>query len=488
VTPSLAEAAQVLDRYFGFDAFRPSQTRVIRAALQNRDVLAVLPTGTGKSLCFQVPALVSAGLTLVISPLIALMEDQVTVARRRGIPARAWTSGTPAGERAAIRTGLRDGSLRLLYVSPERLDGCGFRGLVRGARVQRLVVDEAHCIAEWGHDFRPSYRGIGDFRAHVGDPPVMALTATATPAVRRDIITSLRMRDTARVVAPVDRPNLRFGVIETRGIGPGIEAIRQEIRSAHGQALVYAATRARTTRVAGSLRRFGWSAMAFHAGLSTGVRREIQQVFLSGSVRVVVATSAFGMGVDHGSIRAVCHLGLPGSLESYVQESGRAGRDGEPARCTLVRSPRDRDVQESLVRRSWPSPALVRRVWKRCPIGTRVGTRHLVRALGPRSDPGAVEATFRLLVEFGAARWTRGPDADPAIVRGPDALWSRVDVGALRRGREWAQDRIRAAAAYADASTCRRAVIASHFEEPAPDCAGCDNCRRVSVNRQPSAS
>jgi ATP-dependent DNA helicase RecQ len=487
VTPSLAQATQVLHSYFGFDAFRPSQTRVIRAALQSRDVLAVLPTGMGKSLCFQVPALASAGLTLVISPLIALMEDQVTAARRRGIPARAWTSGTRAEERAVIRAGLRDRSLRLLYVSPERLDGLGFRALVRGARVQRLVVDEAHCIAEWGHDFRPSYRGIGDFRAHVGDPPVMALTATATPAVRRDIVANLRMRDAVRVVAPVDRPNLRFGVIQARGIGPGIETIRQELRDARGQALVYAATRARTTRVAGSLRRLGWGAVAFHAGLSTVVRREIQRAFLCGSVRVVVATSAFGMGVDHGSVRAVCHLGLPGSLEAYVQESGRAGRDGEPARCTLVRSPRDRDVQESLVRRSWPSPSFVRRVWRRCPVGTRVSTHYIVRALGRRSDPGAVEATFRLLVEFGTARWSPERGADPAIVRGPDALWSRVDVGALRRGREWALDRIRAAAAYADASTCRRAMIASHFEEPAPDCAGCDNCRPTPVSRQPSA-
>ena len=475
--PSLAQATDVLHRYFGFDAFRPPQTRVIRAALQERDVLAVLPTGAGKSLCFQVPALASSGLTLVISPLIALMEDQVTTARRRGIPTRAWTSGTRSEERAAIRTGVRDGSLRLLYVSPERLDGRGFRGLVRGARLQRLVVDEAHCIAEWGHDFRPSYRRIGSFRAHLRDPPVMALTATATPAVRRDIRASLRMRDPVCVIAPVDRPNLHFRVVEATGTGRGVEAIRQELRRAHGQALVYAATRARTARVAGSLRRLGWSAVAFHAGLSPTVRGRIQHAFLGGSVRVVVATSAFGMGVDHGSIRAVCHLGLPGSLEAYVQESGRAGRDGEPARCTLVRLPRDRDVQESLVRRSWPSPGHIRRVWRKCPAGTRVSTLQVVRALGRRSDPVAVEAAFRLLVEFRAARWIPGPLVDPAIVRGPDVLWSRVDPGALRRGREWASERIRAAASYADASTCRRAVIAAYFGEPAPSCSGCDNCR-----------
>ncbi len=474
MTPSLAHATEILHRYFGFYAFRPQQTLVIRAALHERDVLAVLPTGAGKSLCFQIPALASSGLTLVISPLIALMEDQVTVARRRRIPARAWTSGTPPEEREAIEREVRDGSLRLLYVSPERLGGCGFRGLIARACLQRIVVDEAHCISEWGHDFRPSYRRIGDFRATVGDPPILAFTATATPVVRRDIRASLRTRDPVSVIAPVDRANLFFRVITSTCVASGVEAVRYEVRRAGGQALVYSPTRERAARVAATLRRLGWNAAAFHAGLAPERRRRLQSAFLDGAVHVMVATSAFGMGVDHASIRAVCHLGLPASLEAYVQESGRAGRDGGPARCTLLRLPRDRGIQESLARRRWPSPACIRRVWRSLPIGTWVSPARLAR--GRRFGRAEVEAAFRLLVEFGAARRAPGDYETGGIMRGPEALWSRVDLDALRRGRARAMARLRAVDLYAGANRCRRAVIASHFREPAPEGPGCDTC------------
>jgi ATP-dependent DNA helicase RecQ len=479
VTSTLAAATEALHRYYRFAGFRPLQARVILGALDGRDVLAVLPTGAGKSICFQIPALLTPGLTVVISPLISLMEDQVTAARSRGIPAAALNSATPADERRRVSALVQEGSLRLLYVSPERLATGSFRRLVDGTRIPRLVVDEAHCIAEWGHDFRPSYRRIGEFRRWVDDPPVLALTATATPSVRREIEGNLGMPDPIRVIAPVDRPNLHWRVIEASSVAQGLGAIREELRVTRGQALVYAATRPRTSQTAAALRRLGISAAAYHAGLSPSYRRELQGAFLSGSIRVVAATSAFGMGVDHGSIRAVCHLGLPSSLEAYVQEAGRGGRDGDPARCLLVRVPGDVTLQQIFMARSWPPARDVRRVWHRCPAGTPSDVREVARGLGRRIEEARVEDIFRLLVEFGAARRPHSPGGAahaPAIVRRPGALWKRVDLEALRRGRERAAARLNALVSYTESGRCRRATIAAYFEEPTPCCAGCDNC------------
>lgn len=342
---------RVLQERFGYPAFRPGQREIVTAVHAGRDVLAVLPTGAGKSICFQVPALLADGPTLVVSPLIALMEDQVAALRRRGIPAAALTSASPPAERTAALAGLRGGTPFLLYVAPERLSSPDLRQRLRTAGLARVVVDEAHCISEWGHDFRPSYRRIAGAAATAGRPPVAAFTATATPATRVDIEASLRLRTPARFVHPVDRPNLRWDVRRERTLPNAVAAIGRAVADrGDGAAIVYASTRALAAGTADALRRRGARASAYHAGLSPERRAEVQSRFLSDLRGVVCATCAFGMGIDHPGVRLVAHLGMPGALESYVQEGGRAGRDGAPGRCLLVTLPGDSRLHRGRIR------------------------------------------------------------------------------------------------------------------------------------------
>jgi hypothetical protein len=300
-SPDLQPAVTALRRYYGFQRFRPAQKRVVRAVLLGGDVLAVLPTGSGKSICFQVPALLDSGLTLVVSPLISLMQDQVAAAVRRQISAAALTSASSLQERGRTARELKAGQLRLLYVSPERLHSRGFRAQLSGVRVARLAVDEAHCISEWGHDFRPSYRRIAGFRRLVGDPPCVALTATATPETRDDIAEALRLKSPRRVLAGVNRPNLRWSVSHACESRHAARLALDAVRSASGPSIVYLPTRERSVRVTEVLLRRGLRAAPYHAGLPAVTRHGIQERFLSGELRVVCATSAFGMGIDHPS-------------------------------------------------------------------------------------------------------------------------------------------------------------------------------------------
>ncbi len=339
----LRAAREALRRHFGHDAFRPTQERAIEAALGGRDVLAVLPTGFGKSACFQIPALLDDGLTLVVSPLVSLIDDQVAGARGRGIPALGLSSARPGGGLGAARRAIEGGRLKLLYLAPERLESDGLRDLLGGRRIARWVVDEAHCIAEWGHDFRPSYRSIGRVHRSLGGAPLMALTATATRATRREIERSLALRRPVRILMPVDRPNVHLAVRRVRGLEAAMGELALEVRAAAGPAIIYAGSRDRSARLALALRRLGVRAAAFHARLPDARKRRVQQGFLSGEVRVVCATTAFGMGIDHPEIRLVGHLGLPRSLEAYVQGVGRAGRDGRAARAVLWVWRRGRD-------------------------------------------------------------------------------------------------------------------------------------------------
>ncbi len=328
-----------LKQTFGYDSFRPLQEEIIADALAGRDVFALLPTGGGKSLCFQLPALLRDGLTLVVSPLIALMKDQVDALTAAGIPATFLNS--TLGEKASKErlSGLYNGQYRLLYVAPERLMAPGFLERLREWKVVQLAIDEAHCISEWGHDFRPEYRQIAALRDRLPGVPFMALTATATDRVRGDIVAQLHLQDARCYVASFNRPNLAYRVVPK---ADGYGQTRRFIRERAGECgIVYCFSRSSAESLAGKLAADGIAARPYHAGLSDTVRAENQELFLRDEVRVICATIAFGMGINKPNVRFVLHYELPKNIEGYYQETGRAGRDGLPGECLLLFNPGD---------------------------------------------------------------------------------------------------------------------------------------------------
>ena len=345
----IERARELLRARFGFPDFRPGQLRAVRAALAGRSALVVLPTGGGKSVCYQIPALVLDGLTVVVSPLISLMQDQVDAARARGIWAAALTSASgPAARRDALADAER-GGLKLLYLAPERLMTGEIIGILRRIRPSLLAIDEAHCVSEWGQDFRPAYRRIGLARLALGKPPTLALTATATRAVRDDIVTSLRLGYVERIVGSFDRPNLFFAVRQVRDEEERRDALLALLRPYRGPSIVYVQTRRLAERWARTLLNAGVDAAPYHAGLEHTLRRGLQDQFAADRIECVVATTAFGLGIDKPNVRRVVHLGLATSLEAYYQEAGRAGRDGKRSRCEVLWTKGDLRLQRMIV-------------------------------------------------------------------------------------------------------------------------------------------
>ena len=330
-------ALEALTRYFGYDSFRPGQQGIVEALLAGRDVLGVMPTGAGKSVCYQIPAALSPGATLVISPLISLMRDQVDALNDLGMPAAFINTTQTPDEQAMVFAQAAAGQIKLLYVAPERLETGRFRDFAARTPISLIAVDEAHCVSQWGQDFRSSYLGIGDFIAGLPQrPPVGAFTATATERVRRDIVGLLGLRNPAVTVTGFDRPNLYFDVVKLETKYKAAWVARYEADQHEESGIDYCATRKTTEALADTLNQMGHPAVAYHGGMSPDAREVAQRDFIPDKVPVVVATNAIGMGIDKSNVRYVIHHNLPESIEAYYQEAGRAGRDGEPSRCTLL--------------------------------------------------------------------------------------------------------------------------------------------------------
>ena len=387
MTPALRD---VLARYWGYSEFRPLQSEAIDAVLSGRDSVVVLPTGGGKSLCFQAPALVRDGLALVVSPLISLMKDQVDTLVGNGVPAACYNSALAADEKADVLNGIRDGRYRLLYVSPERLVGEGnqwFVSMLAASRVSFVAIDEAHCISQWGHDFRPEYRQLARLRAELPGVSLHAFTATATARVRRDIAEQLGLRDALELVGSFDRPNLTYRVLARSGLKRQLTDILARHRGEAG--IVYCTSRREVDGLAAWLTSEGVRARPYHAGLDDSERHRNQDAFLNEQVDVVVATVAFGMGIDRSDVRFVVHAGVPRSLEHYQQESGRAGRDGLDAECVLIYSGGDflkwRVMLENAGELTEASRSTLRDM-ERYAAGVRCRHRHLVEYFGERYE------------------------------------------------------------------------------------------------------
>jgi ATP-dependent DNA helicase RecQ len=367
--PRLADARAILADRFGFPDFRPGQTQAVESVLAGRDTLVILPTGGGKSLCYQVPALVLDGLTVVISPLISLMKDQVDALTARGLPATYINSTLSAAEVSARMLRVQRGEVKLLYLAPERFDLGRTAERLRDVGVTLLAVDEAHCISEWGHDFRPSYLRVKEVRTRLGNPPTVALTATATPEVREDIARQLELNDPTVVITGFDRTNLSYHVIPTKNDAAKDETLVGLLREhlaehREGVAIVYASTRKTVERIAGVLTKAKLPALAYHAGLDDEHRADVQDAFMSERVRVIVATNAFGMGIDKPNVRLVVHHAMPGTLEAYYQEAGRAGRDRLPATAMLLHAFPDRFTHEFFINGALPARETIASVYE----------------------------------------------------------------------------------------------------------------------------
>ncbi len=480
-----------LRTHFHFDAFRPGQVDALRHVMQGQDTLVVMPTGAGKSLCYQLPALLHQGVTLVISPLIALMKDQVDALLANGVPATFINSSLDGAEQGARLHALASGQWKLCYIAPERLRNHGFREALRRTSVSLLAVDEAHCISQWGHDFRPDYHSIGEFVEAMGRPPIVALTATATTQVQEDIERQLHLEQPFRLVTGFNRPNLRFDARFTPGDTLKQQALRTFLaeQEPNSCGIIYVGRRREAADVAGFVQELcGRSTVFYHGGLTPWERDTVQDDWMSGRASIVVATNAFGMGVDKPNVRFVVHYTLPGTLEAYYQEAGRAGRDSDPSHCVVLHDPGDARLHEWFIENDAPTLDEMRMLYvhlrneARRSGGHLVTTAaHLATVLDWKMDNKA-RVGLSLLEQVGVLE-ALGESGGTGHWRWQEPL-GRLDMLApmrdIERRRVQKRQLLRTMMAYAQTHECRRQYLLDYFGDATPPVAEwcCDNCQR----------
>jgi ATP-dependent DNA helicase RecQ len=493
---------------FGHATLRPGQSDLITDIFAGRPVIGVMPTGAGKSLCYQLPAVVFADrgeVTLVVSPLIALMKDQVDSLTARGVPAVALTSAAGAEEQRDIIEGIKAGMYTCVYVAPERFRSPRFIEALRviAGRLALIAIDEAHCISEWGHDFRPDYRRLGAIIQELRPARLAAFTATATPEVRRDIAVQLGMDSPRLHVRGFDRPNLTYSIAKAGGAADKSSQLVELVRMRDGGvALVYAATRKNAEAYAAELKSAGMRVRVYHAGLEDNVREKAQDTFMANKLDVIVATNAFGMGVDKSDIRLVVHADIPRSPEAYYQEAGRGGRDGLPTRCVLLFNHGDVRLQEFLIDASYPSADVLRSLWKLLRDRPQLGEltpyendlearlrKHLA-AIGHQVNGAVMGAALRILERHGMLR---RDDERIAATRPEPGVYPVLDVESLQRRADVERNKLRKMVDYAYYTQCRRQYVLEYFGDEdwmdrTKKCGACDNCDAVAHGRQTGLS
>ena len=471
----------LLQKYFRYAHFRGPQEDIIRHVLHRRHALVIMPTGMGKSLCYQIPALAQQGLTIVISPLIALMKDQVDDLVARGIEAAYINSSLARTEREARQQALRQGAYKLLYVTPERFRKPEFVELLGTRQIDLLAVDEAHCISEWGHDFRPDYTRLREFRALLGNPTTIALTATATPEVQDDIIAQLGLRRAEIEIfhEGIARPNLVLEVKEVWGEEKKLEFIEKQCRNLKGNGIVYFALIKSLVSMSALLQRAGIRHLRYHGDLETAERKRVQERFMTGEHQLVLTTNAFGMGIDKADIRFVVHAEVPGTLEAYYQEIGRAGRDGLPSQCTLLYDEQDLLIQMDFIKWNNPGAAFYERVYhfllEDILAVNALGLDGLKEKLHFKNRHDYRLETALGMLERHAA--TTG-DLETKTLAVCDALPAALtDQDRLEEKLKREQKKLYTMVQYAKTGGCRKAFIHEYFGlQHAARCGACDRC------------
>ena len=503
----LANALTSLREHFGFDEFREGQREVIAAILEGKDAVVVMPTGSGKSLCYQLPAMMLQGATLVVSPLISLMKDQVDALHVRGLPATFINSSINPSEQRARIDGLRNGRFKLVYVAPERFQSSRFSEALLSIGISLFAVDEAHCISTWGHDFRPDYLRLKNVRQSLRGAQTLALTATATPYVRSDIIQQLGLVKPQTFISGFDRPNLSLDVMHIERERQKIARIKRLANEHQGSGIIYASTRKAVEQVATQLRDEGLRVAAYHAGMSDSVRVKAQEDFMLGHKQMIVATNAFGMGIDKPDIRFVAHYQMPGSIEAYYQEIGRAGRDGLQSSCVLLFNYADKNTHDFFIEGSYPSVEIIQDVYDTLILTGQkrieLSTSEIARQAGVRNEL-AVQSSLYILERAGhlarssSARFggstspktgskstERERRARTIVMLDKVPTKLRINPGDIARRASLERRKLREIIEYCYTEYCYRGHILDYFGDThhARKCATCGNCAPKTKSR-----